>query len=224
MNVDLPRRCVFAALLAAPTLAFAQQAELPPTTPPPLLTTEEPSAPRPPRTPSDVSIAFGMSGYTAAMDSTRTEGASLIVDFERHLAGGLTVFGGAQARLETDVNLVNGMGLQAGSRLYFGDQPFQGAFVAVQLQAGYTRVSLATTDTRVAVGGLLGYAHPISSNWRLSFAAGVESSQTEREGPPDSVSPGCVLFTPCLLGGRETAVETRDALQPQFRAGAIYRF
>ncbi|QRK06182.1 DUF3575 domain-containing protein [Archangium violaceum] len=209
MNPYTSRFLAFASLLTAPALALAQDDA-------PSETTSEESAPPPSR--SHSALAVGLRSHSLSVEATTPEAPAVVVDLEHPLMPHLTVFGGFHLGMG-----MNAAGLQAGSRLYIGNQPFQGLFLGLQAEGTFFKRDERTSGSRTSVGGLLGYSQSLGEKWRVSLGAGADVSQTRSETvePP---TPGCILFTPCLLTQGETRVEKREAVRPLVRLAAIYRF
>jgi hypothetical protein len=212
MNRYASRFIVFAGLLTAPVVALAQE-EAPEATPaesaPPVSTGSSHSR---------SALAMGVRSHSLSVDAATPEAPAFAVDVEHPLMPHLTVFGGFHLGMSMDA-----VGLQAGSRLYVGDQPFQGLFLGLQAEGTFFKRDEQTSGSRTSVGGLVGYSQRIGEKWLVSLGAGADLSQTRSETvvPP---SAECILLTPCLLADRETRVEKREAAQPLVRVGAVYKF
>ncbi|WP_163991311.1 hypothetical protein [Pyxidicoccus caerfyrddinensis] len=205
MTLHISRFCVLAGLLSTPVAALAQE--------------EAPSEPLPTSpSRSRSALAIGVRSHSLSVDAPTPEAPALAVDVEQPLMQYLTVFGGFHLGMGLDA-----VGLQAGSRLYVGGQPFQGLFLAVQAEGTLFEGDAQVSGSRASVGGLLGYSQTLGEKWLVSLGAGADVSQTRSETvvPP---SPECVLFTPCLVAGRETRVEKQEAVQPLVRIAAVYKF
>ncbi|WNG47075.1 DUF3575 domain-containing protein [Archangium minus] len=209
MNPYTTRFLAFASLLTAPALALAQD-EAPSETAP-----AESAAPS---SRSRSALAVGLRSHSLSVEATPPEAPAFVVDLEHPMLPHLTVFGGFHLGMGMDA-----VGLQAGSRLYVGNQPFQGLFLGLQAEGTFFKRDEQTSGTRTSVGGLLGYSQTLGEQWRVSLGAGADVSQTRSETvePP---TPGCILFTPCLLTRRETHVEKQEAVRPLVRLAAVYRF
>lgn len=204
MNPYTAHVLAFASLLTAPALALAQD--------------DAPSETASASSRSRSAIAVGLRSHSLSVDATTPEAPAFVADLEHPLLPHLTVFGGFHLGMGIDA-----VGLQAGSRLYIGNQPLQGLFLGLQAEGTFFKRDERTSGTRTSVGGLLGYSQRLGEQWRVSLGAGADVSQTRSETvePP---TPGCILFTPCLLTEREKHVETQEAVRPLVRLAAIYRF
>ncbi|WP_233262040.1 DUF3575 domain-containing protein [Vitiosangium sp. GDMCC 1.1324] len=217
MHLNASRFFVFAGLLTAPVLALAQEE-----TPSEEASAESALSEATGSNHSHTALTFGMHSHSFSVDTTTPEAPALTVDIEHYWTPHFTVFGGGHLSVG-----MKAVGIQAGSRLYLGDESFQGIFLGMQAEGTLFERNEWTSGSQLSFGGHLGYAQKLGERWLVSLAAGADISLTRSETrAPHTLTPECILFTPCLLAGdrSEPVVEETEAVRPFVRLAAVFRF